>query len=92
MKIKNGWNYLLILLWEVELSSIDMDENKMGPKWKVPKEVKAAKKREVKQTPDRNPTTQIWHENELPICSALWETTLSIDFWFNASIFHFHFF
>lgn len=74
------------MLWDVELWSIDIDENKTGPKWKVPKEVKAARNREVKQTPERNPTTQIWQENELPICSALWETTLSIDFWFNASI------
>jgi len=76
---------LLILLWEVELA-VDIDENKMGSKLKVPKEVKAAKKKEVRQTPHRNPTAQIWQENELLICNALWETTLSIDFWFIVSI------
>jgi len=31
----------------------------MGSKLKVPKEVKAAKKKEVRQTPHRNPTAQI---------------------------------
>lgn len=76
---------LLKLWWEVELV-VDIDENKMGPKLKAPKEVKAAKKNEVRQTPHRNPTAQIWQENELLICNVLCETTLSIDFWFFASI------
>lgn len=81
---------LLGLIWEVEfpdeLGIDDNVENERGPNWKVAKEVKAAINKEVRQTPQRNPTTQIWHGNELPICKAFCETTLSIDFWFCASI------
>lgn len=80
---------LLILLRGVEFHgklSIDMAENEKLSNWKVPKEVRAAKINEAMQTPQRNPTTQIWNGNELPIFMALWETTLSIDLWFNGSI------
>ena len=69
-----------------ELLAIDMVENKMGLNWKEPKEVRAAMNREVRHTPQRNPTTQIWQGNEFPICKAFWETTLSKDFWFSGSI------
>ncbi|KAL4576641.1 hypothetical protein LXL04_012738 [Taraxacum kok-saghyz] len=44
------------------------------------KEVRAARKREVRHTPHRNPITQILHENEFPICRAFNETILSNDF------------
>lgn len=57
--------------------------NEIPPSSKVPSDVRAARNREVRQTPQRKPTTQIWHENELPICKAFCETTLSRDFWFN---------
>lgn len=69
-----------------ELLAIDMVENKMGLNWKEPKEVRAAMNREVRHTPQRNPTTQIWQGNEFPICKAFWETTLSKDLWFSGSI------
>lgn len=38
-----------------------------------------ARNKEVRQTPERKPSTQIWQGNELPICRALCETTLSRD-------------
>ena len=65
----------------------EMEENEMPPNSKVPSEVRAAKNKEVRQTPLRKPTTQIWHGNELPICKAFCDTTLSRDFWFNGSVF-----
>lgn len=37
----------------------EIDENERPPYSKVPKEVSAARKREVRQTPHRKPTTQI---------------------------------
>lgn len=52
----------------------------MPAKEAAPKEVRAARKREAKQTPQMNPTTQIWHGKELLITKAFWETTLSKDF------------
>jgi hypothetical protein len=36
-----------------------MEENEMPPNSKVPSEVRAAKNKEVRQTPLRKPTTQI---------------------------------
>lgn len=45
----------------------------------IPKEVNAARNREVKQIPDRKPITQTWHGNEVLINNALCETTLSRD-------------
>ena len=66
-----------------------MVENEKRPTSKVPKEVRAAKIKEARQTPQRNPTTQTTHGNELPNCRALCETALSKDFWFNGSIFTF---
>lgn len=59
---------------------IEMDENEIPPNSKVPNEVRAARIKEVRQTPQRKPTTQIWQGNELPICRALCDTTLSIYF------------
>jgi hypothetical protein len=58
-------------------------------KWKVPKEVRVAKIKEAIHNPQRNPITHIWHGNELLICKAFWETTLSRVnlWWFNGSIF-----
>lgn len=44
------------------------------------KEVRAARKREVRHTPHRNPITHIWHDNEFPICRAFNDTILSKDF------------
>jgi len=67
----------------------EMEENEMPPNSKVPSEVRAAKNKEVRQTPLRKPTTQIWHGNELPICKAFCDTTLSRDFWFSGSVFIF---
>lgn len=92
MKIREVGNEfdLLIMLGEVELDVEIPDEKaekERPPNWKAPNEVRAARNKEVRQTPQRNPTTQIRHGNELPICIALCETTLSRDLWFKASIF-----
>lgn len=48
----------------------EMVENESPPNSKVPNEVRVARNREVRPTPHRKPTTQIWHGNELPICKA----------------------
>jgi hypothetical protein len=69
-----------------EVIPFENAENETPPNVEVPSEVRAAKKSVVRQTPQRKPTTQIWHGYELPICSALCETTLSMDFWFEVSI------
>jgi hypothetical protein len=69
-----------------ELPSTGMAENESPPNSKEPKEVRAARKREVRQTPQRKPTTQIWQGKELPICRAFCETTLSKYFLFDVSI------
>lgn len=63
-----------------EVIPLEDAENEIPPNAKVPGEVRAARKNVARQTPQRKPTTQIWHGNELPICSALCETTLSMDF------------
>ena len=61
----------------------EMAENEIPPNSKEPKEVRTARNREVRQTPQRKPTTQIWQEMELPICKAFCETTLSKYFLFD---------
>lgn len=82
-KIRRKLNYLLIAS-ELEFHGDEAEEapieNEIPLKSKLPKEVRAARNKEARQTPQRNPTTQIWHGNELPICRALCETTLSRDF------------
>lgn len=72
---------LLIVELRSELNdklSIEKWEN-----WKLAMEVRVAIMKEAIQIPERNPTTHIWHGNELLICMALWETTLSSDLWFD---------
>ena len=64
----------------------DLVDNENPPNSKEPNEVRAARNKEVRQTPQRKPTTQIWHGNELPICKALCESTFSRDFWLDISI------
>ena len=83
----------LLIISELEFHGeipMEMDENEIPPIAKVPSEVRAARTREVRQIPQRKPTTQIWHGNEFPICRALCETTLSRNFWFVGSIFFFN--
>lgn len=65
---------------------IEMAENEIPPNSKEPNEVRAARNREVRQTPQRKPTTQIWQENELPIFKAFCETILSRDLRYSGSI------
>lgn len=81
-KIRRKLNYSLITS-ELEFHGDEEEapiENEIPLNSKLPKEVRAARNKEVRQTPQRNPTTQIWHGNELPICRALCDTTLSRDF------------
>ena len=46
-------------------------ENEIPPNTKVPNEVRAARESVVRQIPQKNPNTQIWHGNEFPIFIAV---------------------
>lgn len=63
--------------WEIPIAIVGK-ETLLNPN--APKEVRAARNRVVRHTPQRKPTTQTWHGKELPICRAFCETTLSIAF------------
>lgn len=47
--------------------SVENVENEIPTKAEAPNEVRAARNNEVRQTPQRKPTTHNWHGNELPI-------------------------
>lgn len=86
---RNKFNSLIVSWLEFLGSEFpsEMAENEIPLNSKVPIEVRAARNKEVRQTPQRKPTTQIWHGKELPICRALCDTTFSRDFCPNGSIF-----
>lgn len=69
-------NTHLLIICGVEFQ-VEVPENEKTPNSKVPNEVRAARNKLVRQTPQRKPTTHIWHGNELLICRALCETTFS---------------
>jgi len=80
-------NNLLIVVLRSELN--DKLSIEKWANWKLPKLPRIAKTKETIQSPQKSATAHIWHGNELLICSALWETTLSrgvVDLWFNGSI------
>lgn len=55
-----------------------MAENDIPQNSKFTRDVRAARNKEAKQTPQRKATTQIWNGNELPLWRALYDQSFKI--------------
>jgi len=79
----------LLIIGGVEFHGKTDDEmwrNEIPPNSMEPKEVSPARNREVRQTPHRKPTTQIWQGNELLIAKAFCDKTFCRPFCSSVSI------